>query len=132
MTTIFGRTAELERIHRIVASIGGGAAALVIAGEAGIGKTTLWQAARRAAESAGYRVLAARPSESEATYSFAGLTDLLEPATSLLPSLPPPQRRALEIALLSVEDDGGHPVDQRTVAVAALRVVRLLAEERPV
>ncbi len=132
MATVFGRNAELETIDSFISAVSRGAAALVIAGEAGIGKTTLWQAARAAAESAGFRVLVARPSESEATFSFAGLTDLLEPATALLPSLPTPQRRALEIALLSVEDDRGNPVDHRTVAVAALNVVRLLTEERPV
>jgi DNA-binding CsgD family transcriptional regulator len=132
MTTVFGRSAELEAIDSFISAVGRGSAALVIAGEAGIGKTTLWQAARRAAERAGHRVLVARPSESEAKFSFAGLTDLLEPATGLLPSLPAPQRRALEIALLSAEDDRGNPVDQRTVAVGALSVVRLLAEERPV
>lgn len=104
---------------------------MVIAGEAGIGKTTLWQAGRRAAEEAGHRVLVARPSESEATFSFAGLTDLLESAADLLGTLPPPQRRALEVVLLSA-GDSGNPVDHRTVAVAALSVVRLLAGERPV
>lgn len=132
MATVFGRTAELETIRRFASAMDRGSAALVIAGEAGIGKTTLWHAARRAADGAGYRVLVARPAESEATFSFAGLTDLLEPAVGLLHSLPPPQRRALEIALLSAEDDRGNPVDHRTVAVAALSVVRLLAEERPV
>lgn len=132
MTTVFGRSGELEAISRFASEVVRASAALVIAGEVGIGKTTLWQAGRQAAEGAGCRVLVARPSESEATFSFAGLTDLLEPAADLLPSLPPPQRRALEIVLLSAEDDRGNPVDQRTVAVAALSVLRLLAEECPV
>lgn len=130
--TVFGRTAELEEIDRFSSTLSSGPSALVIAGEAGIGKTTLWNAARRAAENAGCRVLVARPAESEATYSFAGLTDLLEPVAYLAPSLPSPQSRALEIALLSAEDDSGHPVDHRTIGMAVLGIVRILAGEGPV
>ena len=87
---------------------------------------------RRAAEDLKYRVLVARPTESEASYSFAGLTDLLETATGLISSLPSPQRRALEIALLSAEDDSTYPADHRTLAMAVLSLIRLLSEKGPV
>jgi DNA-binding CsgD family transcriptional regulator len=132
MTPVFGRTDELEEVCRLGSSLADGPAALVIAGEAGIGKTTLWNAAREAAGAAGCTVLLARPAESETTYSFAGLTDLLEPVAGLVPSLPPPQSRALEIALLSADDDSGHPVDHRTIGMAVLGIVRILAEQGPV
>lgn len=131
MRTIFGRELELEEIDCFLDRLLRSPAALVLAGEAGIGKTTLWSAGLSAAESRGYRTLTARPAESEAVFSFAGLADLLEPATALMPSLPSPQRRAVEVALLSAEDKGGHPVDHRTIAVAALSMVRLLAQEGP-
>jgi DNA-binding CsgD family transcriptional regulator len=131
MRTVFGREPELEEIDCFLDRLLEGPAALVLAGEAGIGKTTFWSAGLSAAESRGYRTLTARPAESEAVFSFAGLADLLEPAAALLPSLPLPQRRAVEVALLSAEDKGGHPVDHRTIAVAALSMVRLLAQPGP-
>ena len=52
------------------------AAAVLIAGEAGIGKTVLWKSASQAASGLGYQVLAARPAESESSLPFAGLADL--------------------------------------------------------
>jgi Cdc6-like AAA superfamily ATPase len=54
-------------------------AALVLAGEAGIGKTTVWRAALEQAREHDLRVLVCRPAESEAHLSYAGLSDLLEP-----------------------------------------------------
>lgn len=131
MRTVFGRGPELEEVEAFLDRVPNGPVALVIAGNAGIGKTTLWSAALSGAEGRGHRALRARPAESEAVFSFAGLTDLLEPATDLLPSLPPPQRRALEVALLAAEHQGPHPVDHRTIAVAALSMVRLLAQQGP-
>jgi hypothetical protein len=47
--------------------------AAVLAGEAGIGKTTVWLTAGEAAVRRGFRVLASRPSESETAFSFATL-----------------------------------------------------------
>lgn len=49
-----------------------GASALVIEGGAGIGKTTLWFEMVRAAGAGGYRVLQARPAESEAKRHVPG------------------------------------------------------------
>ena len=57
-----------------------GATALVLEGEAGIGKSTLSFEAVRLAEARGYRVLRARPAESEARLSYAALADLIGPA----------------------------------------------------
>jgi hypothetical protein len=57
-----------------------GARALVLEGEAGIGKSTLWFEAVRVAEARGYGVLRARPAESEARLSYAALADLIGPA----------------------------------------------------
>ena len=78
-----------------------GSAALVLEGEAGIGKSTLWQAGVQAARERGIRVLVARPAEAERGLAHAGLGDLFEGVLeSVLPVLPAPRRRALEIALL--------------------------------
>jgi DNA-binding CsgD family transcriptional regulator len=103
------------------------ACAVVIEGEAGIGKTTVWEAAVEAAASRGLRVLRARPAESEAKLAFSSLADLLAGAfEDVLGELPAPQRRALEIALL-IDDAGGPRADRRAVAAGLLSSFRALA-----
>jgi hypothetical protein len=77
-----------------------GLASLVIEGEPGIGKTTLWQEALARGKAQGYRVLSCRPAEAEAKLSFAALIDLFAGVSGeALETIPPPQHRALEIAL---------------------------------
>ena len=49
-----------------------------MSGEAGIGKSALWEVGVDLARSEGFQVLYARASEGEAQLSFAGLADLLE------------------------------------------------------
>src|SRR5581483_6836616 len=128
---ILARTAEVDTIEGFVDAIHQGAAALVLDGAAGIGKTTLWKAGVRSGERRGYRVLQARPTEAEAAFSFAALSDLLgEAFLSVRAALPPQQERALAGALLVSGDD--EPIDARTAATATLGVLGLLAEERPV
>jgi hypothetical protein len=41
---VIGRDAELEFVQAFLDEVGGGPAGLVLSGEAGIGKTILWQA----------------------------------------------------------------------------------------
>ncbi len=107
-------------------------AAAVIQGETGTGKTTLWREAVARARERGYRVLACRPAEPERTLPFAGLTDLFDGITDAeFGRLPGPQRHALDVALLRTTPDGAPP-DPRAVNVAALGLVRSLAERRPV
>jgi DNA-binding CsgD family transcriptional regulator len=79
-----------------------------------------------------YRVLEARPSPSETELSFSGLTDLLEDVLAdVLSELPPPQQRALGVALLRV-DAGRVAPDARTIALAFRSCVTLLARRGPV
>jgi hypothetical protein len=81
-----------------------GPAGIALQGPAGIGKTTVWRAAVRAAEEHGYRVLCATPGEPDAQLSFAALGDLLDvPVGEVAPDLPDRQRRALSAALLLQE-----------------------------
>jgi len=106
-----------------------GPSALALEGEAGIGKSTLWRAGREDARARGLRVLSARPAESEQALAYAGLGDLFEDALDdVLPDLPLPRRRALEVALL-VEDPAGRPVDTRALGVAVRSALELLAED---
>ncbi len=74
---IVGRDAELQAVERFLDTARERAAALLIEGEAGIGKTTVWLEAVAAAEDRSFRVLRARPAESEAKLSYAVLADLL-------------------------------------------------------
>jgi hypothetical protein len=128
---IVGRERELESIARFLEAVPNGSAALVIEGEAGIGKTTLWQAGVDLAGTLGLRVLSTRAGQSEARLSFTALGDLLEPVVDeWLPTLPDPQRTALEVALLRARSTGPAP-DPRAVSLAALAVLRSAATSDP-
>src|SRR5204862_2211740 len=96
MTTVplVGREEELERVLAFVRDAASGPCALVLEGEAGIGKTTLWRAGVEAAERAERTVLRAAPAEAETDLAFAAAADLLEPvADEALEGLPDVQRR---------------------------------------
>jgi DNA-binding CsgD family transcriptional regulator len=128
---IVGREVELEALEGFLGLLRERAAALVIEGEAGIGKTTLWLEAARMAESRGFRVLQAHPAESEATLSYAALADLLGAAfDEARAKLPAPQQRAVDAALLRADPD--EPADPRTIGTAFVGVLTVLAAERPV
>jgi DNA-binding CsgD family transcriptional regulator len=127
-----GREHELERIEAFLARIGQEPCALVLSGEAGIGKTVLWETGVEEAERRDLRVLAGRGSEAEASLSFAGLSDLLAPVfDDVSASLLPPRRRALEIALLRVEPDA-EPPDPHAIGLAVLDALSTLARQGPV
>lgn len=128
---VIGRDRELVEVANFVGSVRRGSAALVVEGEAGVGKTTIWNAAIAEANRNGLLVLAARPNQSEARMSFVGLDDLLTGvADEVLPRLAEPQRRALEVALLRAASPAGG-LDARTVARAALEAFRVLARSAP-
>jgi DNA-binding CsgD family transcriptional regulator len=125
-----GRGAEL-RVVEAFARAPGTTRALVLAGEAGIGKTTLWRAGLHAATAAGATVLRCEPAAAETGLSFSALADLVEQRLGELePRLAPPQRHALRAALL-LEAPEPAP-EPRAIAVAFLSSLRLLAESAPV
>src|SRR5207245_11336063 len=100
----------------------GPAALVVLEGEAGIGKTTVWRAALDVARSRSYRVLICRASESEGALSFLGLCDLLESADDdALELLPEPQRVALELALRRSAGDSPDRVGAARGALGGVR-----------
>jgi DNA-binding CsgD family transcriptional regulator len=128
---IAGRDAELASLREFVERIAEGSVALVLEGDAGMGKTTLWRAAVDDAEKSGLLVLQAQPVESETTLSYTGIGDLLEPvldeAIELLPAV---QQQALTRALALGDDDG--QLDPRALRVALTTALRGLAHHRPV
>jgi hypothetical protein len=105
--TLIGREQELDELARFLDAVPAGPVGLLLEGDAGMGKTTLWLEAVSAARDRSYRVLSCRPVESEAQLAFAALGDLLEEVPeSATEYLPAPQRRALDVALLRMEAEG--------------------------
>jgi ATP/maltotriose-dependent transcriptional regulator MalT len=105
---------------------------LVVEGEAGIGKTTLWLAAIGQARERGFHVLSAQTGQAESMLAYAGTADLLgDVEAAVLDQLPDVQRVALDRVLLRTDLDG-LPTDQRVVATAFLSTVEGLARSTPV
>jgi DNA-binding CsgD family transcriptional regulator len=126
---IVGRDEELGSVHAFIGQAEGGPAALVLEGEAGIGKSTLWLAGVERAQAQGLRVLSSRPAEAERGLTHLGLGDLFDDVLDdLLPALSMPRRRALEVALLRGEASGD-PVDHRALAVAVRDGLQFLGEQ---
>ncbi len=129
---VIGRVDEIERLQAFLdGSVLDGPRALVLEGDAGIGKSTIWLRGLELAQKGGFRVLSSRPAAAEQSLTFAGLGDLFEDILDdVLPALPPPRKRALEVALLVV-DEGKDPLDPRALGVAVRSSLELLAETQP-
>ena len=90
---VIGREAELMSVTEFLDFARVGPAALVIRGEPGIGKTTIWHAAVASAEDARFTVLSCRPSSTEAALPYTGLGDLFAHVDDeVIRALPDPQR----------------------------------------
>src|SRR5215469_12685985 len=89
---VVGRGRELDAVGAFLDAVRSGPCGLVLQGDAGIGKTTLWNTGTAWAAEASYTVLSCRPAEAEATLSYAALGDLLDAVLDeALALLPPPQ-----------------------------------------
>jgi DNA-binding CsgD family transcriptional regulator len=129
---VIGRAAELEAIEAFLDALDRGPAALVLEGEPGIGKTTLMRAGVATARARGARVLSCTASASETRLSYVALADLLADVDGdAVAHLPPPQRDALDAALLRA-DPRLADADWRAVATAARSVLARLAEDATV
>ena len=100
--------------------------ALVVRGEAGVGKSALLEYAVRAA--ADMRVVRAAGVESEMELAFASLHQLCGPLLDRLEGLPVPQRDALEIAFGL---RAGAAPDRFLVGLAVLTLLAEAAGEQP-
>ena len=129
---VVGREAELGSVSRFLQRDVDGGSAFVLEGEAGIGKSTVWQAGVAAARRLGMVVLSCRPAESERGLAYAGLGDLFDRVLDgVIGELSAPRRRALEVALLR-EEAADADADHRAVAVAVRDVLRVLSERNTV
>jgi hypothetical protein len=125
---VVARNAELAVVRAFFEPTATVPGALVLEGEPGIGKSTLWLAAVEHARARGISVLSARPAEAEQGLAHVGLGDLLDGVFhDVAPELPPPRRRALEAALLR-EEVADEKIDHRALAVAVHDALRLLGE----
>ena len=127
---LIGRDVERARVRELVdGARDGRSGVLLLAGEAGIGKTSLLREAE--AQAAGVTVLRARGVESESDLPFAGLSELLAPVLDRRDGLPEIQRGAIEGALALGPTTPG--ADQRfAMAAGTLGLLALAAEDQPV
>ena len=126
---VVGRAADLEYITAFAEQAAASGGALLLSGEAGVGKTVLLDAAAAHAEAAGRRVLRAAGAEFEGAVSFAGLHQLLGPMLGEASGLSAAYRRALAVALGVRE--GASP-DQLMLSNAALALLVRVAAAGPV
>lgn len=128
---IVGREGELETVERLLVANDAKLRGLLVEGEPGIGKTTVWQAGVERARALGLGVLSCRPVEAETKLAFASLADLFAPVVDeALPLLADPQRLALEAALLRRAQSGAAP-DRRAIGMAANALLRGAAAASP-
>jgi DNA-binding CsgD family transcriptional regulator len=105
----------------------GRSGALILRGEAGIGKSVLLRYA--AGRAAGMLVLEARGIECESELPFAGLSELLRPCLDQLDSLPERQCAALRGALALGPSEASN---RFAVYTAVLTLLAAMAEDTPV
>src|SRR6202000_3287633 len=124
---LLGRRSESEALEELLDAVrGGGSRALVLCGEAGVGKTALLDHAIERAT--GFRVARAAGVQSEMELPFAGLHQLCASMLDRLGRLPGPQRRALSTAFGLA---AGSAPDLFLVALAVLSLFSAVAEEQP-
>ncbi|MER6615950.1 helix-turn-helix transcriptional regulator [Streptomyces xantholiticus] len=118
---LYGRDAELAALDGLLGGARAGTSgAVVLRGEAGIGKTALLSHLARSA--ADMTVLRATGVEPESDLAFASLLQLLRPVAHHADSLPAPQAEALRVVL----GTGAHGPHDRFLT--GLAVLSLLAE----
>src|SRR5689334_6679116 len=125
---LLGRRSECAALDRLAASVRtGSSGALVVRGDAGVGKSALLE--YLAQQSWGCAIARAAGVESEMELAYAGLQQLCAPFLDRVERLPGPQRDALSTAF-GLRD--GDPPDRFLVGLAVLSLLSDLAEDRPV
>jgi hypothetical protein len=121
------RRAERGVLDRLIEAVRAGESrALVVSGEAGVGKTALLE--YLAGQASGCRLARVAGVQSEMELPFAALHQLCAPMLDKLQRLPVPQRDALEIAFGT---SSGSAPDRFLVGLAVLSLLSEVAEEQP-
>jgi DNA-binding CsgD family transcriptional regulator/tetratricopeptide (TPR) repeat protein len=124
---LIDRHAECGVLDGLLAAIRAGESrALVVSGEAGVGKTALLEYLSE--QASGCHLARAAGVQSEMELPFAGLHQLCAPMLGNLPRLPPPQREALRIAFGM---SAGSAPDRFLVGLAVLSLLSDTAEQQP-
>ena len=124
---LLGRRSECAALDQLVASVRAGLSrALVLRGDAGVGKSALLEYLAQHAQRCG--IARAAGVESEMELAYAGLQQLCAPFLDRLDRLPGPQRHALGTAF-GVRD--GDAPDRFLVGLAVLSLLSDVAEDRP-
>jgi DNA-binding CsgD family transcriptional regulator len=124
---LFGRDRDLRKIRDLM-GLGTGGGALLVSGDAGVGKTAVLDAMAAEAHAEGIRVLRAAGVEFEANCSYSGLNQVLFPFQRELDELEAPFRDALRVAL---GFESGSPAERLVVSNAVLLLLRTVAAGDP-
>jgi DNA-binding CsgD family transcriptional regulator len=124
---LLGRHRECAALDTGLAAVRKGQSwALVLRGEAGVGKTALLNYLVQ--QATGCQVIRAAGVQSEMELAFSGLYQLCAPSLDRADRLPTPQRDAL---LTAFGVWAGDPPDRFLVSLAALGLLAEVAQERP-
>ncbi len=121
-TRLYGRERELAVVQDLIDRAASGGSALVVRGEAGIGKSSLLAEAAIYAREHGMLVLSTAGAQSETHLPFAALHQLLRPVLGGMSGLDPMQRAALSSAFGLTDSAASNPF------LVGLAVLELIAE----
>ncbi|HEY1486436.1 MAG TPA: AAA family ATPase, partial [Micromonosporaceae bacterium] len=125
---IVGRDTTQRLLARLSEHDDPGVSAMVLIGDAGIGKTALWEWTIADAASRNITVLASRAGQAEARLPWVVLTDLISAVPAhIIDELPTPQRDALRVVMLQATSNAAP--DERAVGTAVWQVLAALAAE---
>jgi DNA-binding CsgD family transcriptional regulator len=124
---LLGRSYEEARITALLESARTGrSGALVLRGEAGIGKTALLETA---AATSGFLCLRARGLETESEIGFSALHDVIAPVIDGMPGLPRPQSEAIAAAL---SIGPAAPTERLAICAGLVGLLAIASENTPV
>jgi hypothetical protein len=126
---LVGRERDLSLLRTFVAEAAEDGGALLLTGDAGVGKTALLNVVAAEARRGGTRVLRAAGADFEAALSFAGLSQLRGPVLGQLSELEEIDQRALRVSLGLID---GTASEEQAVAIATLRLLTAVAAVEPV
>src|SRR5450432_2990745 len=127
---LLGREREREVFDRLLDGVRGGrGGALVVCGEAGVGKTALLE---YAAEAEGeFRITPTSGVEAAMEFPYAAVQDLCSPFFELMERLPQPQHDALGVAFGLIAGPAHPAPNPFLVGLAVLGLLSEAAAEQP-
>ncbi|MGW0627228.1 ATP-binding protein [Streptomyces sp. NPDC002758] len=126
---LVGREREIAVLARLLERTPPSGAVLLMLGDPGIGKSSLLHEAESRGRARGFRILRLAGVESEASFPFAGLHQMVGPMLDHVSLLPRHEREALLAAFGLVE---GLPPDPILINLAVVDLLAAVAADRPV